>query len=136
MTGRRALAAGVLALALSLAACGGGSGGDHPSGGASSGGSTTGSTSGGGGVEAAKRALCKDLLLIQSGFRPDALQRLLDRLKVDRQAFVAAGDKATAKQVAKVAAATNKLRQALLNQKNVQQAQQAFANAIDKLPSC
>lgn len=131
MTGRRAFVAAVTALALSLAACGGGSGGDHPSGGASSG-----ATSGGTGAAAAQQALCNDLLLIQSGFRPDALGRLLDRLKADRQAFVAAGDTATAKQVALVAAATTKLRQALLNQQGVQHAQQAFASAIEKLPAC
>ena len=133
MTGRRMLVAGVTALALSLAACSGGSGDDHPSSGASSG-----ATSGSGatGAAAAKQALCNDILLIQSGFRPDALQRFLDRLKLDHQAFVAAGDKATAKQVAAVEAATTRLRQALLDQKNVQQAQVAFANAIKKLPTC
>ncbi|HXJ66413.1 MAG TPA: hypothetical protein VNN79_21850 [Actinomycetota bacterium] len=133
MTGRRAFVAAVAALALSLAACSGGSGGDQPSDGASSG-----ATSGSGatGAAAAKRALCNDILLIQSGFRPDALERFLVRLKADRQAFAAAGDTATAKQVAVVAAATTRLRQALLDQKGVQQASQALGNALAKLPTC
>jgi len=122
--------AGAAALALSLAACSG-SGNPLPSNGAS-----TSSTSGSSGGGSALQTLCNDILLIQSGFRPDALQRFLDRLKEDHQAFLDQGDKATAKAVAAVEVATAKLRQALLNQKNVQQAQAAFADAIKKLPTC
>lgn len=132
MTGRRALVAVATALALAtgLTACGGG--------GSPTDSSSAGSTSGGGsgGVDAAKQALCQDILLIQSGFRPEALGRFLVRLKADKAAFKAAHDSADAKAVAAVAAATVKLRKALLDQQGVPAAQQAFAKAIDKLPPC
>ena len=130
MTGRRAFVAAVTALALSLAACGGGSGDDHPSGGRD-----VRRTRAATGAAAAKQALCNDLLLIQSGFRPDALDPVPRPAEGRPAAFVSAGDKADAKQVA-LGGRHHKLRQALLNQKGVQQAQQAFAKAIDKLPAC
>jgi hypothetical protein len=82
------------------------------------------------------QALCNDILLIQSGFRPDALSRFLVKLKADKAAFKAAGDTATVKQIAAVEAATTKLRQALLAQKGVQQASQKLATALAKLPAC
>jgi hypothetical protein len=125
MTPRRsALVAVATAAALTLAACGGG------------GGSGSTSSPGGGGstnVDAAKQRLCQDLLLIQSGFRPDALTRFLTRLKIDREAFVSAGDSADAAKVKVLEAAAMKLRHALLAQQGVQQGQQKLQNAIDKL---
>jgi hypothetical protein len=131
MTPRRTLLAAGLALAIGLSACGGGgSPSKSPSSGSASGGGS------GGGAQTVKRALCQDLLLIQSGFRPDALARFLVRLKADRAAFKAAHDSADAKAVAAVAAATVKLRKALLDQQGVPAAQQAFQHAVEKLPSC
>jgi hypothetical protein len=128
MTRRRSTFVAVsTAAALMLAACGGGGGSkDTPT------------PSGGGGgakVDAARQQLCQDLLLIQSGFRPDALTRFLTRLKIDRAAFVTAGDQADAAKVKVLAAAAVKLRHALLTQQGVPQGQQALQNAIDKL-SC
>ena len=131
MTRRRsALVAVAVAAALSLAACGGG-GSDTP---------TPTPTSGGGSgagadVDQARQQLCSDLLLIQSGFRPDAMTRFITRLKIDRAAFGSAGDKADAAKVLVLQAAAVKLRHALLTQQGVDKGQQALQKAIDKL-SC
>jgi hypothetical protein len=126
---RPAIVAMAVAAALSLAACGGG-GGDKPTPTSGSGG-----TSGGASVDQARQQLCSDLLLIQSGFRPDALTRFITRLKIDRAAFVSAGDKADATKVVVLQAAAVKLRHALLTQQGVAKGQQALQKAIDKL-SC
>jgi hypothetical protein len=125
--GRTVFVAVSLAAALSLAACGGG-GGDKPTPTSGSGG-----TSGGANVDQARQQLCSDLLLIQSGFRPDALTRFITRLKIDRAAFVTAGDKADAAKVLVLQAAAVKLRHALLTQQGVDKGQNALQKAIDKL---
>jgi hypothetical protein len=126
---RTAFVAVAVAAALSLAACGGG-GGDKPT-------PTSGATGGGGGaaVDKARQQLCSDILLIQSGFRPDAMTRFITRLKIDRAAFVSAGDTADAAKVVALQAAAVKLRHALLTQKGVDQGQHALQKAVDKL-SC
>jgi hypothetical protein len=126
---RTAFVALAVVAALSLAACGG-DGGD--------GGTPTppsGSGGGSGNVDQARQQLCSDLLLIQSGFRPDALTRFITRLKIDRAAFVTAGDKADAAKVLVLQAAAVKLRHALLTQQGVDKGQNALQKAIDKL-SC
>ncbi len=124
MTRRRSAFVAVAA-ALSLAACSGG-GGDKPT-------STSGSGGGSGGADQALEQLCQDILLIQSGFRPDAMTRFITRLKIDRAAFVSAGDKADAAKVLALQAAAAKLRHALLTEHGVDQGQQALRKALDKL---
>jgi hypothetical protein len=119
-----------LLLAGALAACGGSLGPPGPSSSGSS------STSADTAVAAAGQQLCQDLLLMQSGFRPDALTRLLPKLKADATAFASAGDPRDALTVHKLVMAVKKLRKALIQQQGVTAASNKVQALIGRLPSC
>ncbi len=127
---RGAAALVAAAMATSLAACGGG-GGSPPTPPGSGSGTGTGDA-----VEQATHRLCNDLLLIQSGFRPDALGRLAPKLAADAAAFAAAGDRKTAGAVRDFSKAIAKLRTALLQHQGVNEAQNAVVRSLEDLPSC
>jgi len=116
-------------VALALSACGGGGISQTPSSGPSS-------PKGNDAIEQATRRLCGDLLLIQSGFRTDALARLGPKLVADATAFAAAGDATTAKAIRGFSKAIAKLRQALLQHAGVDEAQHAVLRALGRLPAC
>jgi len=124
---RRLIAAGLLVG--TLGACGSGS----PSGASPR---ATTSSAGGGAVARARQQLCEDLLLIQSGFRPDAFGRLLPRLRADVSAFAAAGDTKDARTVHQLARAMARLRKALLAGRGVGAARNAVEAVVGHLPGC
>lgn len=87
-------------------------------------------------VAKAKQQLCQDLLLIQSGFRPDALGRMLPKLRADVSAFAAAGDAQDARTVHQLVRAVAKLRKALLERHGVSAASNAVEAVVAHLPGC
>jgi hypothetical protein len=87
-------------------------------------------------VAKARQQLCQDLLLIQSGFRPDALGRMLPKLRADVSAFAAAGDTKDARTVHQLARAVAKLRKALLAGQGVSAASNALEAVVGHLPGC
>jgi hypothetical protein len=121
------LGAFITVLALTMVGCGGGSG--HP-------GTTAPSATVGAAQAKARRDLCEDLLLIQSGFRPDALARLLPELKHDAAEFAHAGDRDGAREVHRLVVAVRNLRTALINQQGVSRAQNQVEAILSHLPSC
>jgi hypothetical protein len=124
----RAFVVGVVLSAM-LVACGsggtpGGTSGPGPS------------TASGPAVDRARRDLCHDLLLVQSGFRPDALARLLPKLRDDVHAFEQAKDVEDAQAVRRLAVAMDRLRRAVIAGRGVRQATNAVVAVLAHLSFC
>jgi len=75
-------------------------------------------------------------LLIQSGFRPDALARLLPKLRADVAGFAQAGDPKDAKAVHRLVLAFARLRRALVGHHGVNAATTALERVLAELPGC
>jgi hypothetical protein len=116
-------------LAIVMAGCGGGTTGPQ-------GRPTPRTTAPGTAERKARRDFCEDLLLIQSGFRPDALARLLPQLRQDAAEFEGAGDHEAAQTVHRLASAVGKLRAALIDEQGVTRARNEVEAVLTHLPGC
>jgi hypothetical protein len=94
------------------------------------------STASGPAVDRARRDLCHDLLLVQSGFRPDALARLLPKLRADVDAFEQAKDAEDAQAVRRLEVAMDRLRRAVIAGRGVKQATNAVVAVLAHISFC